>query len=42
MAKDVDAALHKIVQMQGNLDSEAAVEYVNTLKRDKRYVRDVY
>ncbi|MEM9724544.1 MAG: sulfite reductase subunit alpha [Pseudomonadota bacterium] len=42
MAKDVDAALHQIVQSEGGLSEEGAVEYVNTLKRDKRYLRDVY
>ncbi|MEM8978262.1 MAG: sulfite reductase flavoprotein subunit alpha [Pseudomonadota bacterium] len=42
MAKDVDAALHKIIETQGGMTPEAATEYVNLLKRDKRYVRDVY
>ncbi|MEM1110173.1 MAG: sulfite reductase subunit alpha [Planctomycetota bacterium] len=42
MAKDVDAALHMIVETHGNRDQEAAVEYVNDLKKEKRYVRDVY
>ncbi|MEM8633150.1 MAG: sulfite reductase flavoprotein subunit alpha [Pseudomonadota bacterium] len=42
MAKDVDAALHKVVADQGGLSEDAATEYVNTLKREKRYVRDVY
>jgi sulfite reductase (NADPH) flavoprotein alpha-component len=42
MAKDVDAALHKIVQEQGGKSVEQANEYVENLKRDKRYKRDVY
>jgi sulfite reductase (NADPH) flavoprotein alpha-component len=42
MAKDVDSALHSIIETQGGLTPEAATEYVNRLKREKRYVRDVY
>jgi len=42
MAKDVDQALHEIVREQGKMTLVAAVEYVNQLKKDKRYVRDVY
>jgi len=42
MAKDVDAALRQIVQENGGKNSEAANEYVEKLKNDKRYKRDVY
>ena len=42
MAKDVDAALHAVIKDHGGMTAEAAAEYVNNLKRDKRYVRDVY
>ncbi len=42
MAKDVDAALRKIVQDQGGKSVEEANEYVEKLKSDKRYKRDVY
>jgi sulfite reductase (NADPH) flavoprotein alpha-component len=42
MAKDVDATLRKIVQEQGGKSFEEANEYVEKLKRDKRYKRDVY
>ncbi len=42
MAKDVDAALRKIVQEQGGKSVEEANEYVEKLKSDKRYKRDVY
>jgi sulfite reductase (NADPH) flavoprotein alpha-component len=42
MAKDVDATLRKIVQEQGGKTLEQANEYVENLKREKRYKRDVY
>ncbi len=42
MAKDVEAALHKIVQEHGKMDEASAKEYVKRLRADKRYVRDVY
>ena len=42
MAKDVDAALRQIMQRQGGLNVERANEYVEKLKSDKRYRRDVY
>ena len=42
MAKDVDATLRKIVQAQGGKSSDEANEYVEKLKSDKRYKRDVY
>jgi sulfite reductase (NADPH) flavoprotein alpha-component len=42
MAKDVDRALHVVVAEHGGLDADGATEYVNALKKDKRYVRDVY
>src|SRR5438034_8526785 len=42
MAKDVDAALRKIVQEQGGKSVEEANAYVEQLKTDKRYKRDVY
>src|SRR5213080_4982550 len=42
MAKDVDAALRKIVQEQGGKDVTAANDYVEKLKNEKRYKRDVY
>jgi sulfite reductase (NADPH) flavoprotein alpha-component len=42
MAKDVDAALRQIVQQQGGLSEDEANNYVETLKSDKRYRRDVY
>ena len=42
MAKDVDATLRKIIEMEGNMTSEKADAYVNNLKKEKRYLRDVY
>ena len=42
MAKDVDAALHKVVAEQGGMTPEAAVAWVKQLKQDGRYQRDVY
>jgi sulfite reductase (NADPH) flavoprotein alpha-component len=42
MAKDVDAALHKVCEIAGKLDSEGAIAYVKNLKTQKRYCRDVY
>ena len=42
MAKDVDKALHKIIAEQGDLSADAAEDYINQLKKHKRYVRDVY
>lgn len=42
MAKDVDAALHHVVQKHGNLDEQGAKEYIKQLKAEKRYLRDVY
>ncbi|NTA35670.1 sulfite reductase subunit alpha [Agrobacterium salinitolerans] len=42
MAKDVDDALRGIVSEEAGISAEAASEYVNRLKREKRYLRDVY
>ncbi|SIO59252.1 bifunctional nitrate reductase/sulfite reductase flavoprotein subunit alpha [Paraburkholderia phenazinium] len=42
MAKDVDAALKAVVAGHGGMSDEKALEYVNGLAREKRYVRDVY
>ena len=42
MAKDVDQALCNLISEYGGLTSDKAREYVNNLKREKRYLRDVY
>jgi sulfite reductase (NADPH) flavoprotein alpha-component len=41
MAKDVDAALHKVIELAGGTE-EQAIDYISKLKSDKRYQRDVY
>ena len=42
MAKDVDAALHKVVETAGKKSPDEAIAYVQALKTAKRYQRDVY
>ncbi len=42
MAKDVDAMLHRIIAQEGGMGEDKAKEYVESLKREKRYARDVY
>lgn len=42
MAKDVDAALLKIVETEGGKNPEEAAIYLEELKKTKRYKRDVY
>ena len=42
MAKDVDAALHKVVETAGGKSPEEAASYVEELKKSKRYRKDVY
>lgn len=42
MAKDVEIALHEIVAEEGGLDAEGAEAYVRALKKNHRFVRDVY
>jgi sulfite reductase (NADPH) flavoprotein alpha-component len=42
MAKDVDTTLRAIVERQGSLNHEAAQDYVQRLKDEHRYHRDVY
>jgi len=42
MAKDVHAALHSIVEKKGAMSSQAAEEYIQTMKDEHRYHRDVY
>lgn len=41
MAKDVDAALHKVIELAGRTQEQSA-EYIATLKSQKRYQRDIY
>jgi sulfite reductase (NADPH) flavoprotein alpha-component len=42
MAGDVDAALHRIAVQQGRLSEEGAVEFVQRLTTERRYLKDVY
>lgn len=42
MAKDVDATLHTIAQKEGNLSPLEAKAHIKNLKREKRYLRDIY
>jgi sulfite reductase (NADPH) flavoprotein alpha-component len=42
MAKDVDTAIHKAVEIAGGKTEEEAKTYVEALKKAKRYLRDVY
>lgn len=42
MAADVDATIHRIIEQQGQKTSEQAKAFVQELKQQKRYQRDVY
>jgi sulfite reductase (NADPH) flavoprotein alpha-component len=42
MAKDVDRALHQVIETAGGHTSERAADYVKKMQAEKRYQRDVY
>lgn len=42
MAKDVDQALQMIFKEHGHLDDQGASEALKNLRKEKRYLRDVY
>jgi len=42
MAKDVDAALRLVAQTEGRLDEAQARDWIVSLARQGRYLRDVY
>ncbi|MGF1910518.1 sulfite reductase flavoprotein subunit alpha [Vibrio kasasachensis] len=42
MAKDVDKTLHAVIAEHGKMSEQESNEYVAQLKKQKRYVRDVY
>jgi sulfite reductase (NADPH) flavoprotein alpha-component len=42
MAKDVDHALHRIIEQAGGKSEEEAAAYVEEMKKTKRYRKDVY
>ncbi|OIQ22842.1 MAG: sulfite reductase [NADPH] flavoprotein, alpha-component [Vibrio sp. MedPE-SWchi] len=42
MAKDVHEALIEVAEQQGQMSRDDAEEFINTLRKEKRYQRDVY
>ena len=42
MSADVENALLQIIQVHGNRSSEEALQYVDQMKEDGRYMKDVY
>lgn len=42
MAKDVDAMLHAVIAQESGCSDDEASDYVTRLKKEKRYLRDVY
>ena len=42
MAKDVEQALLDIIASEGGMDADAAADYLDELRQEKRYQRDVY
>ena len=42
MAKDVDSALHRVVETHGSMSPDAAAEYISHMQDQHRYHRDVY
>ena len=42
MARDVENALIEVIETQGKLSRDEADDYLNDLREDKRYQRDVY
>ncbi len=42
MAKDVDLALKSIVQQEGGMSEKGAEDFIKTMSKNKRYLRDVY
>ncbi|GAA4494657.1 bifunctional nitrate reductase/sulfite reductase flavoprotein subunit alpha [Gluconacetobacter tumulicola] len=42
MARDVDAALHRIIARHGGLSASDAADFMTGLTRENRYLRDVY
>ncbi|MFJ5767155.1 assimilatory sulfite reductase (NADPH) flavoprotein subunit [Lysinibacillus sp. NPDC093210] len=42
MAADVDQTIRQIIEQQGNKTPEEAKAYINDLKQQKRYQRDIY
>ena len=42
MARDVEEALLEVITGQGKLSRDEAEDYLNDMREDKRYQRDVY
>ena len=42
MAVDVDNMIHEVIATEGKMDADAAKGYVKQMKKDKRYIRDIY
>ena len=42
MARDVMAALLRLIQEEGGMDSQAASEYVKKLQKRNRFLQDVW
>ena len=42
MAADVDRELHQIIETHGGMSADRAKEYVESMKKSRRYKRDVY
>ncbi len=42
MAKDVHEALVEVAEQQGKMSRDDAEEFINNLRKAKRYQRDVY
>ncbi len=42
MAKDVDTELHRLAETEGEKSPEEAAAYVEAMKKEKRYKKDVY
>ncbi|MGN6291866.1 MAG: diflavin oxidoreductase [Chitinophagaceae bacterium] len=42
MSKDVEAALLKIISEEGGLNADASIKYLEQLKKEGRYSKDVY
>ena len=42
MAKDVDKALHKVIEVHGKRTPKEARQYVKKMRQGHRYQRDIY
>jgi len=42
MAKDVESALLQIIQQHGSKSADKAKEFIRSLRKEKRYLRDIY